>query len=88
MTAIAKDPAQFVETSIEDETVVMLLGSGDFFSLQGTGRAVWDAIDGTRDRDAILQALAERYEMTPDAIAPEVDSFLAELRAAGLVRQG
>lgn len=88
MTALAKDPARFVETSIEQEIVIMLLDSGDFFSLEGTGRAAWDAIDGSRDRDGVLSVLADRYGTTPDAIAGEVDAFLAELREAGLLKQG
>jgi len=88
MTALAKDPARFVETIIEDETVVMRLDSGDFFSLKGTGRAVWDAIDGSRDRDAVLGVIAVRYGTTAEAIAPEVDAFLAELCEAGLLQKG
>lgn len=87
MTALAKDPARFVETSIEQETVIMVLDSGDFFSLEGTGRAVWEAIDGSRDREALVAALASDYGRAPDDIGAEVDAFLADLRAAGLVRE-
>ena len=56
MTAIAKDHARFVETVIDDEIVVMQLDSGDFFSLSGSARAIWEAIDGTRDEAAICAA--------------------------------
>jgi hypothetical protein len=87
MTAPAKDPARFVETAIEDEVVVMLLDSGDFFSLRDTARDIWAKIEGTRDRDAIVAALAADYVVTAQAIAPEVDSFLAELGAIGLLKQ-
>ena len=87
MTALAKNPARFVETVIEQETVIMLLESGDFLSLEGTARAVWEAIDGTRDRDAVLALLAARYGVAPETIAPEVDAFVAELGSAGLLGQ-
>ena len=85
MSLLAKDPTRFAETRIEDETVVMSLETGDFFSLTGTAQAIWRLLDGTRDRVALLSALAESYGATPDGIAAEVDSFLDELRAAGLI---
>ena len=85
MSALAKDPARFVETAIEDEVVVMRLADGDFFSMEGTARAIWRLIDGTRDRDAILAALREAYDAPADTLAAELDGFLAELREAGLI---
>lgn len=85
MTALAKDTSGFVETVIEDETVVMILASGDFFSLRDSARDVWELIDGRRDRDAIVHALAQSYAAPAGEIAPDVDAFLAELRATGLL---
>ena len=84
--ALAKDPARFAATEIDDETVVMSLDSGDFFSLAGTARSIWTLLDGTRDRAALLAALAAEYRIEPAAVADEVDAFLAELAAAGLIR--
>ena len=88
MTALAKDPARFVETEIDDETVVMLLDSGDFFSLRDTARAVWRLLDGRRDRAAIIAALAESYDAPPAVLAADVDAFLAELEGTGLLTAG
>ncbi|HUQ14232.1 MAG TPA: PqqD family protein [Novosphingobium sp.] len=82
---LAKDAARFVETRIDDEAVVMNLDSGDFFSLQGTARAVWELLDGTRDRDGVVADLAERYGAPREAIAADVDAFLAELGESGLL---
>ncbi|MET0179004.1 MAG: PqqD family protein [Novosphingobium sp.] len=83
---LAKDPARFVETAIDDETVVMSLESGNFFSLKDTARAIWDLIDGSRDEVALVAALAGDY---PDAdravLAGDVASFVGELRGAGLL---
>jgi pyrroloquinoline quinone biosynthesis protein D len=84
-SALIKDPSRFVATEIDDETVVMSLDSGDFFSLTGTARAIWALLDGTRDRAALLAALSSEYGVEPAAVASEVDAFLAELTAAGLV---
>ena len=88
MTVPAKDPERFVETAIDDEVVVMRLDSGEFFSLSGTARAIWGLIDGQRDRAAILDALAQAYDAPDEGFAAEVDAFLAELRAVGLIAAG
>ena len=85
MTGLAKDPSRFAETRIEDETVVMSLDSGDFFSLTGTAQSIWRLLDGTRDRAAILAALAAEYDASEAEMASDLDAFLADLRDAGLL---
>ena len=85
MTAPAKDPTRFAETRIEDETVVMSLDSGDFFSLTGTAQSIWRLLDGTRDRAAILAELAGAYGAPEAEMESDLDAFLGELRAAGLL---
>lgn len=86
MTAIVKDRTKFVETAIDDEIVVMQLDSGDFFSLSGSARSIWEAIDGARDEAGIC---AEQNAAFPDAppreVAADVAGFLARLRSAGLL---
>lgn len=85
MSVLAKDPSRYVETAIDDETVVMLLESGDFFSLRDSARTVWQLIDEGRDRDAILTELAAGYDAPREVLAADLDSFLGELRGAGLI---
>ena len=88
MSALAKAVGHFSETLIDDEVVVMSLDSGDFFSLSGTARDVWELIDGTRDRAAITDVLAQQYAGPREAIAGEIDAFLAQLAGAGLLAAG
>ena len=68
MTALAKDRARFVETEIDQDIVVMVLDNGEFFSLQGTARAAWKLIDGTR----VLAALATRYAVWESRRRPKL----------------
>jgi PqqD family protein of HPr-rel-A system len=86
--AIRKAADKFSETAIDDEVVVMSLASGDFFSLTGTARAIWLLIDGTRDRDALIAALAAEYDIPAEAVGGDVDAFLADLDQAGLLARG
>ena len=76
---------RFSETTIDDETVVMSLDSGDFFSLTGTAIAIWRHIDSSRSRDVLVADLAAEYGVAPDVVADDVDAFLAQLGAAGLI---
>lgn len=84
MTLIRKVHANFAETRIDSEVVLMRLDTGQFHTLKSTGLAVWDLIDGTRDRDGIVAALAQVYDIEPEACAADVDRFLASLEGAGL----
>jgi hypothetical protein len=80
-----KAQGKFSETAIDDEIVVMSLESGDFFSLTGTGRDIWLLIDGKLDRKQLLVRLTEDYALSPEMIACDVDAFLDQLFAAGLL---
>ena len=86
--AITKAPGTFSETAIDDEIVVMHLASGEFFSLTGTGRALWLLIDGTRTRAAVLAAAAAQYGLEPADIADDADEFLTLLSSAGFLEPG
>jgi len=86
MTApLTKTTGVFTETAIEDEVVVMHLGSGDFFSLTGSGAVIWRLIDGTRDRGALLAELIAQFGEDEARIAADLDAFVAQLCAAGLI---
>ena len=82
---LTKDPSAFAETRIDDEIVVMSLSSGDFFSLQGSAAAIWELIDGSRDRAAVLATLVRDYDAPEAVLAAEFDAFLAELRGNSLL---
>jgi pyrroloquinoline quinone biosynthesis protein D len=82
---LAKAQGRFSETEIDSEIVVMSLETGDFFSLTGTAREVWLLLDGTLDRAGLIGALAADYDSDAAAVAADVDGFLAELAAAGLL---
>lgn len=84
-STIIKRPDQFSQSTIDDEIVVMSLATGTFFSLSGTGRAIWELLDDHSDRAALLAALSRTYDQDEAAIGVELDEFVASLGAAGLV---
>jgi hypothetical protein len=82
---LAKAVGHFTEATIDDEIVVMSLDSGDFFSLTGTAKSIWLALDDLPDRAGIIARCADEFHAGTDAIAGDVDAFLAQLGAAGLL---
>lgn len=88
MRVLAKQADRFSETDIDEEIVIMRLDNGEFFSLSGTAAATWRLIDGTRDREALLEALAAEFDGDGTDMAADVDEFLARLREIGLLANG
>jgi len=82
---LRKAETRYVETALDDETIVMDIDSADFFSLNATAGAVWRLIDGTRDRDAIVAALAAEFAASPEEIGADVDALIGQLRTAGFL---
>ena len=66
MTAIRKALDQFVETDIDDEVIIMRRDTGKLVTLPGTAAAIWRLIDGKRDRNAVIGALADELRWRGD----------------------
>lgn len=87
MTAIQKSGERISEASVGDEVVIMRLDTGEFFSLTGTGAAIWRLIDGRRDRKELVSALADAFDSKGCEIGRDVDEFLRDLAKSGLLAE-
>ena len=85
LTALTKHFDRFTEADIDSEIVVMRLDTGEFFSLSGTSAEIWRLIDGSRDRRALVAALAAEFDAEESRIAADVDALLVQLRDTGLL---
>lgn len=85
MPAIRKLTQNFVATDVDGEVLIVDLDGGELFSLSGTGKAVWEAIDGERDVATIAGMLVERYDGEVGTITADVAALVADLEAAALV---
>ncbi|MBX7541614.1 PqqD family protein [Qipengyuania sphaerica] len=87
MGAIRKCTENFIATVVDDEVLIVDLDGGELFSLSGTGRAVWDAIDGTRSEEAISDQMAAAHAGEREAIAADVAALINDLEKAALVKR-
>lgn len=83
--AVLKKLANISEADIDSEIVVMRLDNGEFFSLSGTGAAIWRLIDGERDRGSLIEAALRDFDGNDVEIASDIDILLTQLKEAGLV---
>ncbi len=74
-----------VAREIEGELIIVPLVAGigdledELFTLNETGKAIWDLLDGKRDIGQVTGALAESYESTPGEIERDVFGLVEEL---------
>lgn len=68
-----------------DDVVVLDLAGSVYLKLNGTGRVLWEHLaDPTTDR-ALVAALVEAYGIDETRASADVDAFLTDLRARGLL---
>ena len=85
MTTPRKITANFVETEIDDEILLVDLDGGELFSLSGTAREIWRLIDGSRTLGEIADSVACGYSVEEKELQRDVEHFIAQLRDAALV---
>ena len=60
----------------------------EFLTLNEVGTLVWQALDGVRGPAEIAAALLDRVDgVTLAELEPDIDTFIAETHAAGLVER-
>jgi hypothetical protein len=80
-----------VVREIEGEIVIVPLVSGigdmedELFTLNETGRDIWNKIDGSRTVAAVVRELAAEYEATAGLIEGDVAGLLEELLVRKMV---
>ncbi len=70
---------------VDDEIIILDIPSGQYFGLNDVGALVWSLLDGTTDRDGLIDAVTSAFDVDRDTAAADIDSLLAELVDAGLV---
>ncbi len=80
-----------VAREIEGEVVIVPIVSGigsmdnDLYTLNATGREVWNRIDGRRNIMEIAESLSETYNAPIDEICRDILELFSELIAKGIL---
>lgn len=74
-----------IEAEVDGEVVIMSPTDFSYFGVTGSGRAIWDRIDGQHSLREVVEALQEAYDGDPEVIERETLDFVGGLEAAGLL---
>lgn len=79
-------PAERVVSQQTDESAVLLdLGSGEYFSLEGLGAEIWVRCQKEATVAEIIQALESGWDVPREILEADVVEFVEELHSAGLI---
>lgn len=70
---------------LDGEVLVLDLKTSLYFGLTGTAARIWQLIEQGSARDAIVAALSDEYGGDASDIGGDVDAFVGDLIARGLV---
>lgn len=74
-----------VAREIEGELIIIPLTSGigdlgdELYTLNETGRAIWQSLDGKRSLQEVIASLKDEFEASNDDIEKDVPGLVAEL---------
>lgn len=76
-----------VHDSIDSETVVINLDSGDYYSLDSLGSQIWQSLLQSVSVERLSQRLETAFQPGEDSTTAALGAFLAQLEQEGLVVQ-
>jgi hypothetical protein len=76
---------QVLSRDLGGETVLLDLRSGVYFSLEEVGARIWGLLAEGRTLGETLRCLLAEYDVTEARCASDLVTFVAQLRARGLV---
>jgi len=77
--------AEMLTAVLGADLMMMSLETGQYHNLVGVGPRIWELLAEPTTTEAIIANLLAAYDVPPDVCASEVTTFLADLRARGLV---
>ena len=70
------------------EILVLDLRTSLYFGMTGTAARIWQLAEAGESRDGMIAALASEFDASPQTVAGDVDAFLSDLVARGLLVNG
>lgn len=83
-TVLAKSTDQ-MEAGMGSETLMMRVDSGRYFSVDGPGQALWNAVDGETPLSGIVDQVTQRFDVDRATCEAETLEFFSELLKQKLV---
>ena len=69
-----------------DETILINLDAGHYYSMDPTGAAIWDMLNRALSLERIVDVLGTRYAANREEVAESVRAYVLRMRDEGLIR--
>ena len=85
MEAVYAPSDDVVARDIEGELIIVPLVAGigdmedELYTLNETGKAIWDQLDGKKNLNEVINTLAQEYDAPPGGIEHDVFGLVEEL---------
>lgn len=74
-----------ISTTVDNDTVILDTASGKYFSLEGVGSTLWEALREPQSFGELLETVLETYDVEAETAERDVSALLSNLEEAGLV---
>lgn len=78
-------PFVVYETFADQETAIINLKTGNYYSLNVSGAEVWEKLGKNEDVQELIDELVSKHEGNPDFIRNSVQNFVANLKNEDLI---
>lgn len=76
--------SEHVETRVGDQTMMMSIAQGSYFSVDATAARIWDLIEAPVALSDVVSKLMSEYEVSEQQCSEQVLDFVEQLIANGL----
>lgn len=76
---------EVISQEVSGETVLLDLGSENYFGLDEVGTRIWQLIQERGQLRAVYDTLLEEYDVSPQQLQHDLEALLKAIEAAGLV---
>jgi len=82
---LIKRHPDLLETTLDNEVVLMSIERGNYFGLENTGKRIWQLLKTPQTFVQLLVTLENEFEAPTDFIARDLTVFLQVLQENGVV---
>ena len=75
-----------INTQVENDTVILNLATGKYYSLEGVGSKIWQGIIKGQSLSDIEQTITTMYKVSHEESQVDIHAFIDSLRSAGLIK--
>lgn len=86
LTTIPVPNESYCVRRLGDETVFLAEDGDAIHALDGMGTFIWEAVDGKRTLEGILDRICAEYEVEREVAAADLTEFVEQLAAKDIVQ--